>query len=235
VIFIDDRVGSKEIAPYITTEHELTRLESADFAFTGVGSEGIATIGVERKTVSDLLNSMVTGRLVAVQLPKMLSSYTRVYLLIEGFWQAEENTGLLQVLRRGWVDIERGGRRFMAKDLHKFINTLDTLANVSIRSSRGRRDTGTILDALYEWWQKPYEDHVGHLAMKREQDVVLARASVLRRVAAQLPGIGWKRSRDVAESFTSVGNMARATEEEWLAIDGIGKETAKKVVKAISS
>jgi hypothetical protein len=56
------------------------------------------------------------------------------------------------------------------------------------------------------------------------------------RFAADLPGVGDKRARQVAEFFGTAAAMAMGTEEEWQAALGIekGTKTAKAVVRAIN-
>jgi ERCC4-type nuclease len=51
-------------------------------------------------------------------------------------------------------------------------------------------------------------------------------------MASQLPGID-RRAEKVAEHFGSVRAMVEAGEKEWQAIEGIGKVTARAVVRAI--
>ena len=54
------------------------------------------------------------------------------------------------------------------------------------------------------------------------------------RWAMQLPGIQTKAER-VAEHFGSAIAMAVASEEEWVAIKGIGKPTARVIVREINA
>ncbi len=56
---------------------------------------------------------------------------------------------------------------------------------------------------------------------------------MLRRVAKELPGIGWERSLAVEKHFVSVLAMMLAKSPEWEKVDGIGKTLAQKIVKAI--
>ena len=58
MILIDSRIGSAELAPLISTPNILCQLEFADFTFSGNGPAGQVAVGVERKTIMDLLQSM---------------------------------------------------------------------------------------------------------------------------------------------------------------------------------
>ncbi len=57
--------------------------------------------------------------------------------------------------------------------------------------------------------------------------------TTLLRMAMQLPGVMDKRAALVAGHFGTVEAMARASEEEWLGIEGIGPKTSAAVVRAI--
>lgn len=57
--------------------------------------------------------------------------------------------------------------------------------------------------------------------------------TLVRRAACLLDGISWLKSADVDKAFPSVFHMCSATEEEWLAIPGIGSILAKNAVKQL--
>ena len=91
MILIDDRMGSKELLPlfrpYDVTV-ELSHLEYADIAFFGNGPTGPELVGIERKTLHDLVNSMRSRRLSGYQLPGLMAAYAWVYIVVEGVWRA---------------------------------------------------------------------------------------------------------------------------------------------------
>ena len=84
MILIDSRTGSGELAPYISSPKLVCHLDFADFSFSGNGPEGGVGIGVERKGVMDLLQSMTSGRLVGHQLIGLQKEYDWTYLLVVG-------------------------------------------------------------------------------------------------------------------------------------------------------
>ena len=59
--------------------------------------------------------------------------------------------------------------------------------------------------------------------------MLLQQPSLMRRVAKELPGIGWERSLVVEAKWDSVRDMVNAPVEEWLELDGIGKGIASRV------
>ena len=77
MITVDNRTGSIELLPlFPKNTAKPGYLAFADFAFTGRGyANGLPLlIGVERKTTTDLLSSMTTGRLSGYQIPRSLNS-----------------------------------------------------------------------------------------------------------------------------------------------------------------
>ena len=84
---VDDRVGSRELLPELKRLHipaEKVRLPFADAAFEGNGPAGPVKVGIERKTIYDLMQSMTTGRLSAHQLPGLVQNFDHRWIVVEG-------------------------------------------------------------------------------------------------------------------------------------------------------
>lgn len=235
MILLDDRAGSKDFKPLLPKDTQLTRLQYGDVAFVGNGPDNKPyMVGVELKQVSDALNSMTTGRFAGHQLIGMLEEYDISYLLVFGAYRACPKSGILQFPRkRGWSDARIGRRRFMWRDFETWLITLETKTALKVRKARDKREAAHLIKTLHSWWtSKDYEKHRSHLALhEARESVSLVKPSLLRKVSACLPGIGWDRSRSVEKHFGSVFEMVVADEKEWLKVDGIGKGIAKKVVK----
>lgn len=247
MILLDDRGGSKAkdssshyptLLSSLIPGSVLTRLDSADVAFTGHG--GI-TIGMELKKVTDALGCLYSGRLADLQLPTMSQAYDIRYLVIEGLYRAEPKTGVLQhyqgeLARWGhWKDAIVGRNRMMYSAFEMWLHTLSEQGGARLEKTSDIDGTALLIQALYCWWQR--EDHASYNVMRLYQgdSAVLSRPTVMRRVAAQLPMIGWKRSELVDKKFHSIAEMALATEEDWKSIDGIGDGIAKAVVEVINN
>lgn len=243
LIQIDERTGSAELQslfpPGVPTI--VGRLEFGDFAFLGNGPEDEpVSIGVERKGVRDLLNSMVTGRLVGHQLIGLVNNYHYVYIVVEGLWRFNPTDGMMEEHSNGgWVPIQLGSRRFMAREVLAFLHTLMVKTGVMVFYSGTKRETVQVVSMLHGWWSnKAWDEHTAHLGLVKQHKstdgaVELVKAPLLRRVAAELPGIGWQKSREVAKHFGSVLEMSLATEREWRRIPGIGKILAERITKEI--
>ncbi len=239
MITLDDRTGSAELAPLFppTIPVQVSRLDFADAMFLGNGpDESIVTIGIERKAVRDLLNSMVTGRLSGHQLPGLFQQYDYVYILVEGCWRYGKEGILESMVGNYWVPSTMGERRFMAKEMVAFLNTLAIKVGVQVVYSDNPQETVSLIGTLYHWWNsKSFSQHDSHLspnkAHKGDQgQAQFTKPSLVRRVAAEIKGIGWGKSKEVAEYFPSVRRMAMASEQEWRSIQGIGKGIAQSAV-----
>lgn len=242
MILIDERQGSAELEPLFRSkgvEVAVDHLEFADFAFEGNGPEGRCMVGVERKRLLDLINSMSTGRLTAHQIPGMLEAYQFSYLVVEGIFRADARDGLLETMRQGqWVPVVIGSRRFMYREINNFLTSIDTMSPVRLRRSGNTQETVQIVSDLYAWFNnKRWRDHHTFDAVYKAQEgrvpLEIRKPSLVRRVAAELPGVGIGKARSVEQHFGCVQSMVDASVGDWIKIDGIGAKTAERIVCAI--
>jgi ERCC4-type nuclease len=238
---LDQRTGSRELLPILRQAHptlpvRLCHLEYGDASIVGNGPEGAVMVGVERKTLGDLLHSIDTGRLMGHQVPGMVNSFGVRYLVIEGSWRRNPDTGVLEVRRGrgGWGS--PNGRAWMWREMQGYLNTLEQMCGFHVHQTAGPWETADLLAALHGWWGKEWGEHKAHQVLGAASPVLQASfssPSVVRRVAAQLPGVGWTRSAAVEKKFASVVEMVGAGEKEWMEVEGVGKVTARKVVEAL--
>lgn len=236
MILIDERQGSGELAPYISAPKVVCRLEYADFALDGNGPEGAASIGIERKGVMDMLQSMTSGRLSGHQLIGLKQEYDFVYLLVEGMWRPDRHTGvLMRTNGRGrWVAASQGNRRFMARDVFCFLQSLQTLCGVMVIQTSNRWETGKWLDSIHGWWQKKWTDHKSHLQWHQPTTYAsLRKPNLVTRMASQIDGVGWDKARKMGEVFKDPLDLVTATEDELKSVDGIGKKMAESIIKQL--
>lgn len=230
VIDIATEVGSREFESPLRRMGlpvRLRALSCGDFAFQGEGPQGVAGIGIERKQVNELVGAASRQRYVGRQLPRMVERYDYCFLLIEGLTRYDGAGGTLQQGRpirtkRGqdmtiWFDAGWAGPSTYERYLMELL-TIRLRAACTILTTTSPSDTCATLHALYRWWQKPWESHRSHLAVEQATpDPALLRERTFRRQTfAQWPGIGWKRSAQVSQYFSSVAAACAATEEEWM-------------------
>jgi len=235
VIYIDNRTGSKELHDLFPHgSAKLTHLTYADAAFTGHYVDGDILVGIERKRIGDFINSMCSGRFSGHQLIGMLNSYHYLYLVIEGVFRANPITGVLEVHRRGgWQEYHAGSRRFMARDIWAFMNTVQVVCGIHCYHTNTASDTVYYIRALHHWWTKEYEEHRGHLQPHSGTAVELTRHSLVRRIAAQLDGIGWEKARALDQRYNSAEELVGASVDELREVEGIGKVLATRITNQL--
>lgn len=231
-------LSSHRLHPPVTA----TRLHAGDFMFTGLGPTGPCSIGLERKRIPDFFHSLHSGRLVGEQLPKLIDLYDFCYLVLEGQAKVDWDTGELQERWNGqWRPVagnKRGGkerRQFTGEEMLGAMQTIGVFTPVRVVRTFGVRDTLDVVATLWHWFQTPWERHRSHRAIYTPQTTVsIGRASTVRRVAAQLAGVGWDKSGTVEQRFASVAAMCEATVEDWGKLPGFGKVLSKQVVEELA-
>jgi len=212
-----------------------------DACFGGAESKLIA---VERKKVGDMADAILSGRfLYQAQVCKEQGSDV-LALIVEGDRRSNPEDGMLEVpvwrinprtMRRAefWEQVRPviSYSRF-----EQYLIELDYLAGIIVKRSRDVKETAAIIRALRDQFQTPPDGHKSlHQIFSSVPriGVDLVRPGLVRRVAKELPGIGYERSRTVAEHFKSVREMCNADAEEWSSLEGIGQKTAEKVILAL--
>jgi ERCC4-type nuclease len=240
MMLIDDRIGSKDlIGPLIRSgvPAELTRLVFADCAFVGRGvQDEPVTIGIELKETRDLLSSLHSGRFQGHQLPGLLSTYDRVWLLTEGIWRAGPG-GALETLQGSWRQQKTGRRAVLVNDVESWLLSQIIRGGIHHWHSSTRCDSVRFLSVLYHWWcSKSLDQHRGHQTIyyAPPDRATFIEPSLFQRIAGCLPGVGWDRSIALDQHFQgSLRGLLSATAEDLLAVDGIGPKTAQAIVTSL--
>lgn len=213
-----------------------------DCCFWGVGDNGVTLkIAIERKKAGDLVACILSGRyLHQAQISKEGGIDVLVLIAEVGEIRSNPDDGLLEMkvwginprtLHRAeiWQPVRPA---IMYSRWCQYLFELTRLAGIYVFQTHDVAETACVIRSLYSWFQKPPDQH-GSLNMifkAPAPTVQLVQPSLVRRVAVELSGIGWERSRDVAEHFRSVAAMVRADEKEWRKVAGIGKKLARSVV-----
>lgn len=243
-VLVDDRAGSVDLVKYPPLKRSgvLTRLRAGDVMIIGNGpGHKPVLVGVEVKTVADLVSSIDSGRLQGKQLPEMLQDYDDSWLLTYGDYRCS-NHGDLQVRVRGkWVEHVYGGKDGAALPYVYLEAFLHTVAQVGVRHRHiygVTRDVSLWVGGLARWWAKPWAKHGGMKTLDAPGRPGLMpdvdRDTHLRaRVAACLPGLGYKRAVDVARHFGSVRQMMLADGKQWTEVPGVGEGVWRAVDEAL--
>lgn len=240
MILVDSSTGSRELLPILTRaplslKAELVKLEFADFCFEGNGPNGLIAVGVERKRIGDMLRCIDDGRYNGHQRVGMAQMYQANFLVVEGSWRPHDQTGMLmeQYNGGGWGVSKAGGDRAMYNKLRRYLFSV-SLSGVHVLYTRDMIHTAWDVHELFHYFQKKWRDHTSMLQMQKLNIPTLnAKPSLVRRWAADLPGIGVVHSEIVERHFRRPIRLATAEEREWLRIPGIGPKTAHEIIKEI--
>jgi len=204
---------------------------------------------VERKHPPDMASCILSSR----YLNQLQNAYTigfrRFILLVEGeyrpgpdgllyapTWRAASGgslvRGMLKRSRRVWQPVQPA---IAYSRFAQFLFEVHDLLGVFIARSQNVKETVSIVNALWVYFQKPRDDHQSlHQIYSAPHSLnLLGKPSVVRRVASQLDNIGWERAKAVEARFRSVREMCAAGVGEWQEVDGVGKKIAQSVVSQL--
>lgn len=255
MISIDYRTGSKELAPLFHPYGipiEVRKLDFGDLEFEGNGPHGRCLIAIERKQITELVQSIESRRLSGHQLPGMADCYDYCYLLVEGMWRP----GSQGELTVGYGTLDHGqnfggswrpvyGRGIGYRAVDNYLSTIELHAGIIYRRTLTPHETVYTVVDLYHWWNdKLWEQHSSHLGVYAPATSTAGRSrihfvhrkiSLREKWAMQIDGIDMVIAERVAAQFPSAVALAVGTEEEWTGIRGIGKPTAKRIVREINA
>lgn len=252
-LYIDSQAGSKDLVKYPPLDRigELSRLDSADVQFLGDGPSGPVLVGVEVKSVTDLLSSADSGRLQADdgQLARMTTTYDYCWLCVYGDVRCGTKGELLIRSKYGkYGTYPPGSSRAVSFGyLERLLIELQVrgvrLVRVPSASAEWPMvETAQWLAELYGWWSKPWQDHKLVRTFNKANDIpltpdlpddVMYRAQVASKLLPGRGGIGYERAVAAAQYFPSVVTMVNAGVKEWQQVSGIGKVLAKAVTEAV--
>lgn len=216
MIIIDDRTGSKEFKRLLTRAGatcKVRRLPFGDFKIIGNGPNGRCRVGVERKTISEIVSAIGDSRFVGHQLPGLLGNrpdgrrrFDYVFIVVEGDRYIDPRTGLLNpdALRH----LPRRGHLY--RTVQKFELTLMLKAGVRVIYTRNKTHTTEFLCALNEWFDAAWGSHKSAYRVEETAPdaAILADRTMKRKVANQLTGLAWKRTVKADAYFPSIVAMA---------------------------
>ena len=247
MIQVDDRLGSSQVAPLLRSlgcEVELTRLDYGDVSWIGYGVNGaVVSCTAELKRIEDVVNCIQSGRFAGHQLPGMLQCYDHVWLLIIDDYRPRPRDGVLEYLKEG-----RGGGKYWSescgrqrtvywRDVESWLMSMQILGGIRVHQEPDYDHAALWIKNTANWFNR--DTHHSHEVVYGSKELftdqaLLLKPTLARRVAAQLPGVGSKRSAEVARVFATIEDMVKASPKDWATkVDGIGKTTAHKIYGAI--
>jgi ERCC4-type nuclease len=229
MISVDDRAGSIDLVPLLRAlqvQVEVTRMDYADAMWIGNGIDGMpVTVGVELKSVSDVIACITSGRFAGHQLPGLIASYNDIYLLVYGECRRREQDGVLEERRQNhkthgwyWTEVGGGQRKWLWRELEAWFLSMAVFGGLRVIRAATIEDAAQWVKVAHNWYMR--DDHKSHQALSQAKELhtdhaLLVKPPLVRRVAAQLPGVGLSRSAAVAQRFKTVVEMANAPEDAW--------------------
>ena len=240
MILVDSAVGSRELLTGIRQlgcDAESVPNVATDFQWDGWGPSGRVLVGVERKTISDLLDSVRSHRLAGGQVGRALDCYDYYYLIVEGPWRRAEG-GMLEI---GFPWHQPKGQ-FRYAEVSHFLNRLRFLGNVFTWRTFGIDETVATLVDWHDQWQHPWSEHLDKRVIyapapippREGKGIFQSEATPVQRWLYQLPGMGDKKTFDLSSYFSCPRRIVELGSHEWETLPGIGKTGARKVLEWIN-
>jgi ERCC4-type nuclease len=195
----------------------------------GVGGAPLS-IGIEHKTISDLVSSLKTNRIQGHQLPGMLAAeegesplYDLAWLCVEGEW-LYDTRGMLQ-RRIGKSKFRPLGMTI--DEVFKRLTVMHLCGGLNWVSCASRHDTVKWISSLYHaLTDKDLDEHKSHLGIYRAPTLVPL--SQFQDTISTLPHVGGRVSKAAERQFGSIKRAVNASAKEWAAIETVTKKGQKR-------
>lgn len=250
MIFMTDEENDRDLVPLFGGLATVMRLPFGDWNWLGVwdGGQPIWVWG-DRKKIGDLVSCVTdTNRLLA-QIQKAYEAGFRIFfVVIEANYRPSPTSGMLQTLHgKEWRDYhlnpkDKNSPMVEYSRIDNYLNQLDFYLGVRVRISRSPRETARMVIDLYHLFQQPPEEHSS--LKKFEVDTkakgsYLQRPTLIRKIANQLPHVGWEKSQAFEDRFGTAKELCQILglgelgKKELMSVDGVGKKIASDIVEAI--
>jgi ERCC4-type nuclease len=211
-VLIDYREPKEIVKEFIKKEIKIerTNLISADYVIQTKDLAGnVQSVGIERKTLSDFLNSIIDKRILS-QLIQLKENFSIPLLIIEG----KEN--IYQI------------RNFHPNAIRGMLASIAIDYQIPILYTKTYRDTVSLITVISSRLDKPLKNL--SLIKKRKPTNLKEQQEFL---VESLPGVGPTLSKSLLKKFKSVKNIFNATEEELKQVEKLGPKKAKEIRQVI--
>jgi len=189
---------------------EEKQLNSADYIIPTKNIKGdIVEVGIERKTISDFLNSIIDKRILN-QIILLKENFSIPLLIIEG----EEN--IYQI------------RNFHPNAIRGMLASIAIDYQVPILQTRNPRDTASLLTVIAKRLERPRKSisllkKRKPLTLKEQQEYIIE----------SLPLVGPTLAKSLLKKFKTVKKVLNASEDKLKKVDKIGDKKAKEIKRVI--
>ena len=222
-IVVDERERNSKVPKFLIEDGA-----QIDFARLSVGDYIISPeIAIERKTISDLINSIYDGRLF-IQCSDLIQFYSKPVLLIEG--------NILNLQFENFTEKQNDEIEITVEKILQIYDALATVAlifRIPIIHSPSANYTSKFLIILLNKAIKSGITINGPLIkrIKKGNHIQLQQLSIL----SSLPGVGDKLAIKLLKKFGTPSRAINASISELSLIPGFGKARAEKVKKILNS
>ena len=191
---------------------EIRALNSADFVMQVKDvNDNIKDLGIERKTISDFLNSIIDKRILK-QLIVLKEHFPLQLLILEG----EENIYAI--------------RDFHPNSIRGMLSSIAIDFQIPLIYTKNVRDTAAYLALIAKRLEKPRKNI--NLLAKRKP---LTLKEQQEHFIGSLPGIGDNLAKALLNEFKSIKNIVNAEEKELTNVEKIGRLKSKKIKEVLDS
>jgi Fanconi anemia group M protein len=211
-IIIDHRESRQIIKELAKRDLDIDtkQLLTADFIINTRTIDGkIQSVGIERKTQSDFLNSIIDRRLLN-QLIILKENFDLPILILEG----EENIYAM--------------RNFHPNSIRGMLTTIALDFQIPIIPTKNYKDTAAFLENIAKRLEKSRKP-ISLLTKTKP----VATKELQEYIIASLPGIGPTISKNLLKEFRTIKNIMNADEKDLQKVNKIGKIKAGEIKKII--
>lgn len=225
MILIDDRQVTKhpEIPELIKLEHQVTRLDAADYCFLSSTNE---LTGIEQSEISNLIQKLRDGELES-QLRKCEQCYQSIVLLIEGVYDAT-GEGLLALYHKGRANNKSYFRNYVfpRTSFEYAISSIIRLSEMGIEiiHSPNFECSIDIVRYIYKQRMKPEEEHT---LFKKVRKIAIPAKNTsnpdVPKLMALVPRISESTATRLIYKFDNIWSVLHAEDAELLDVQGMGR------------
>jgi len=168
-------------------------------------------IGVERKNVDDFLESLIEGKLFK-QVSQLREAYSRPVLILEG-----ENLFTKRNINHNAIF---GSLASITVDF-----------GIPILTTKDASETADLLNVIAKREQREDKKDVAVRGDKTQMSIQERQQFIIEG----LPNVSAVIAKRLLSHFSSIKDIANATEKELLEVKGVGKQIAKDIIKLLNA
>ena len=223
MIFLTTAANDRDLTKQFSDEESvIVPIPYGDALIKGLNDNGEVWVCGERKKPMDLIRCINDGRHIRQVRDAYDHDFNHYFLVVEGILKQGSDGEVEYRTGTNWTRTGMPWARYQS-----YLNPLHYLMGVNVLYSTGVKGTAEIIRSIHAFFQTI--DHTSLKQFYSPSPSLMTNPSLLRRVAKELPGIGWERSLLVESHWKSIRDMVNATPEEWTQIDGIGKGISKRI------